>query len=80
MLFSPAVWMLRLLLVLLAIAVSACSSIPIANFSPHSEIYQTRSLHSPDGIGKFYMGREIAQVMGHQGAAWLERSSRAIEE
>ena len=23
---------------------------------------------SPDGIGKWYMGREIAQVMGHQGA------------
>lgn len=80
MLFSPAVWMLRLLLVLLAVTVSACSSMPLANFSPHSEIYQTRSLHSPDGIGKFYMGREIAQVMGHQGAAWLERFSRAMEE
>ena len=23
--------------------------------------------HDPDGIGKFYMGREIAQVMGYQG-------------
>ncbi|NJR41231.1 MAG: class I SAM-dependent methyltransferase [Leptolyngbyaceae cyanobacterium CSU_1_4] len=44
------------------------------------EIYQERSLHHPDGIGKFYMGREIAQVMGHQGANWLERFSRGIEE
>jgi ubiquinone/menaquinone biosynthesis C-methylase UbiE len=44
------------------------------------ETYQQRSLHHPDGIGKVYMGREIAQVMGHQGAEWLERSSRGIEE
>lgn len=35
---------------------------------------------SPDGIGKFYMGREIAQVMGHPGAGWLERSGRVAEE
>lgn len=33
-----------------------------------------------DGIGKFYMGREIAQVMGWQGAAWLERADRQEEE
>ncbi|NNK37094.1 MAG: SAM-dependent methyltransferase, partial [Xanthomonadales bacterium] len=25
---------------------------------------------SRDGIGKFYMGREISHVMGHLGAAW----------
>lgn len=30
---------------------------------------------SADGIGKAYMGREIAQVMGWQGAAWLASSS-----
>ncbi len=35
---------------------------------------------SSDGIGKVYMGREIAQVMGHQGVSWLERSERAEEE
>ena len=33
-----------------------------------------------DGIGKYYQGREIAQVMGHLGAAWLERRSRRREE
>ncbi len=33
-----------------------------------------------DGTGKYYMGREIAQVMGHQGANWLERPDRATEE
>ena len=33
-----------------------------------------------DGIGKIYMGREIAAVMGWQGAAWLEREEREKEE
>ncbi len=32
---------------------------------------------SRDGTGRFYLGREIAQVMGHRGAAWLERPERA---
>jgi SAM-dependent methyltransferase len=35
---------------------------------------------SPDGIGKFYRGREIAAVMGFEGTPWLERPSRASEE
>jgi ubiquinone/menaquinone biosynthesis C-methylase UbiE len=42
--------------------------------------YEIRSNHDPDGIGKFYMGREIAQVMGHQGADWLDRPEREKEE
>jgi ubiquinone/menaquinone biosynthesis C-methylase UbiE len=42
--------------------------------------YETRAEHDPDGIGKFYMGREIAQVMGHQAADWLERPEREKEE
>jgi len=33
-----------------------------------------------DGIGKYYFSREIAQVMGHQGASWLERPEREEEE
>ncbi len=35
---------------------------------------------SADGIGKRYMGREIAAVMGWQGASWLERQEREREE
>jgi ubiquinone/menaquinone biosynthesis C-methylase UbiE len=35
---------------------------------------------SDDGIGKVYMGREIAHVMGHEGADWLERPERVSEE
>jgi ubiquinone/menaquinone biosynthesis C-methylase UbiE len=35
---------------------------------------------SQGGIGKFYMGREISGVMGHQAAGWLERTERTHEE
>jgi SAM-dependent methyltransferase len=42
--------------------------------------YVYQRVHSPDGIGKFYMGREIACVMGHEAATWLERSERVAEE
>jgi ubiquinone/menaquinone biosynthesis C-methylase UbiE len=35
---------------------------------------------SLDGIGKSYMGREIAAVMGFAGAEWLERPERQEEE
>ncbi len=35
---------------------------------------------SPDGIGKFYKGREIAHIMGASGSDWLERSDREQEE
>lgn len=41
--------------------------------------YEQRS-PSRDGIGKFYEGREISHVMGHRGAAWLERPEREREE
>ena len=42
--------------------------------------YEFRQEHDPNGIGKFYMGREIAHVMGHEGADWLERPERETEE
>jgi len=42
-------------------------------------VYQFREA-SRDGIGKFYEGREIAHVMGHLGASWLERPEREREE
>jgi ubiquinone/menaquinone biosynthesis C-methylase UbiE len=34
----------------------------------------------PNGIGKWYMGRQIAQVMSHFGIGWLERNEREKEE
>ena len=33
-----------------------------------------------NGIGKWYLGREIAYVMGYEGLNWLECSSREKEE
>lgn len=48
------------------------------------ELYTWRPVHDPQGTGKFYMGREIAYVMGYgydgEGARWLERSTREREE
>ena len=48
---------------------------PGAVFQPYTEGPRTR-----DGIGKYYMGREISQVMGHLAAGWLERPEREREE
>jgi ubiquinone/menaquinone biosynthesis C-methylase UbiE len=45
-----------------------------------SDPYEYHEQHSRDGIGKFYHGREIAHVMGHQAADWLERPTREEEE
>ena len=47
--------------------------------TPAAPVY-TKTTASPDGIGKVYEGREIAQVMGHSGADWLDRPSREAEE
>jgi ubiquinone/menaquinone biosynthesis C-methylase UbiE len=56
---------------------SSSASSAVANAA--TSVYtQTRA--SPDGIGKRYLGREIAGVMGWQGAAWLEREEREREE
>lgn len=43
---------------------------------PH---YSTKK-PSRDGTGKIYMGREMAQVVGHQAVRWLERPEREREE
>ena len=44
------------------------------------EDYYTFKRGDYNGIGKWYMGREIAYVMGFQGIGWLERSEREKEE
>ena len=46
----------------------------------HADEVYTTTTPSRDSIGKRYFGREIARVMGHQGAAWLERKTRVSEE
>lgn len=41
--------------------------------------YKIRS-GDPNGINKWYMGRQIAHVMSHYGIDWLEREEREMEE
>jgi precorrin-6B methylase 2 len=75
-------WRLLGLLVWVAFA----AAVPLGRAEPEPKPadkparYEYRRNHDPDGIGKFYMGREIAQVMGHLAADWLDRPEREREE
>jgi len=53
---------------------------PAAAKEKADERYEFRKDHDPNGQGKFYMGRELAQVMSFHGAPWLERPEREEEE
>ena len=68
---------LRIATLLLALISSALADEPP---KPPKPLYETREVHDRNGIGKFFMGREIAHVMGHQAADWLERPEREEEE
>jgi ubiquinone/menaquinone biosynthesis C-methylase UbiE len=68
--------MMSVLITLALVLVPVQTQADSAKTEPY---YQTGSA-SRDGIGKFYMGREISQVMGHVGADWLERPTREREE
>jgi len=59
----------------------ACSDAPVLaqTVSATAGAYSHKPA-SRDGTGKVYLGREIARVMGHAAAGWLERPSREIEE
>jgi ubiquinone/menaquinone biosynthesis C-methylase UbiE len=65
---------------LITAIVCCCFLLLICESAIADDIYQSKTIHSPDGIGKFYQGREIAKVMGHTEALWLERPSREVEE
>jgi len=59
--------------------------IPLLSFPAFSQGTSTGDFYTfragdPNGIGKWYMGREIAYVMGWQGINWLERPTREKEE
>ncbi|TGE16239.1 class I SAM-dependent methyltransferase [Hymenobacter elongatus] len=47
---------------------------------PDTTGYEIRPPADPNGISRYYLGRQIAHVMGHEGADWLERSGRQQEE
>ncbi|MGI0487600.1 class I SAM-dependent methyltransferase [Pantanalinema rosaneae CENA516] len=71
-------WLRAIATLLLCIGLYLHAPLPTLALTA-SSVYQTRPA-SRDGIGKVYLGREIAQVMGHLGAGWLERPSREREE
>ena len=52
----------------------------LASDSKTRKLYENRANHDPNGTGKFYMGREIAQVLGPGGIEWLDRREREGEE
>ena len=53
---------------------------PQAPTGQNGQRYEIRADHDPNGTGKFYMGREIAQVMGFGGIDWLDRPEREEQE
>ena len=59
---------------------AALSSSSAETNAPAPARYETRAAHDPNGTGQFFCGREIALVMGHEAADWLERPDRAKEE
>jgi SAM-dependent methyltransferase len=70
----------RVILLLSAcLALLSCPALAEPAIDPAS-LYEKRAEHDRNGIGVFYMGREIAHVMGHQAADWLERPEREAEE
>lgn len=56
------------------------SSKPVRKPFVDPQYNYTYKPRSSDGTGKFYANREIAQVMGAEGAAWLDRKDREKEE
>lgn len=52
----------------------------MAEFSQEGAVVYEEGPASADGTGRYYLGREIARVMSHRGAAWLERPDREREE
>jgi ubiquinone/menaquinone biosynthesis C-methylase UbiE len=62
------------------VAIAFANYTPIAFAQDTSFYYREKAIHNPDGVGKYYLNREIAKVMGHQAMMWLERPSRLTEE
>lgn len=63
-----------------ALLTAALQPLALACAQSAASHYTTAASRTPGGSGKFYLGREIAWVMGHQGAGWLDRAERESEE
>ena len=71
--------MKRLAKFLLLICLTFPAAFSLGQESTDKERYTYRK-GDPNGTGKWYMGREIAYVMGYQGMGWLVRPEREAEE
>jgi SAM-dependent methyltransferase len=61
-------------------ASAAQSPAPTPEATPAEAPSYSFSAATPDGIGKYFHGREISHVMGHPAIGWLERDEREAEE
>ncbi|WP_132052074.1 class I SAM-dependent methyltransferase [Pseudocnuella soli] len=71
---------LFLFTLLVSLSLQRCSPVGGGTASPATDTAYTFKTPHRDGIGKLYLGREIAHVMSASGAGWLERSTRQLEE
>lgn len=69
--------MKQLLILFKCMVISSIVCCQTANPADTTYVYKAPS---DGGIGKFYLGREIAGIMDASGANWLERSGRPTEE
>jgi precorrin-6B methylase 2 len=60
-------------------SLNTCVS-PGQNIDNRSDGIYTYQKASSDGIGKYYMGREIAHIVSGSATSWLERENREQEE
>lgn len=65
------------LFLVFVIFLTSCKSTAQKEVAGEIYVYKSGDMN---GIGKWYLGREIAHVMGFQGMSWLERSEREEEE
>lgn len=66
--------------ILVLVCAALCCTLQHCSAQTGSDSLYTYGTASPGGTGKFYLGREIAHIMGASNAAWLDRSSRPQEE
>jgi FkbM family methyltransferase len=71
---------IRLFSLLLVLTIFSSCGAQQSHSATEAETVYSYQTPSRDGTGKYYLGREIAHVMGHLAAGWLERPERENEE
>lgn len=71
---------IRLIIICLALTTLSNCGAQSASGPTGKNDHYTFAEPTRDGTGKYYLGREIARVMGHLAAGWLERPERETEE